>query len=405
MLKNKTILLGVTGGIAAYKSAILVSKLCKMGATVHVIMTENATKFIAPLTFESLSKNKCVIDTFDRTFTFDVEHISLAKKADMLVIAPATANIIGKLANGIADDMLTTTTLACTCPKLVVPAMNTNMYQNPIVTRNMETLKEYGFKIEDPASGLLACGDTGIGKMPEPEDIIKYIEFELAHTKDMLGENILVTAGATRESLDPVRFLTNHSTGKMGYSIAAHCANRGANVTLISANSNLEVPPFVDLVKVSSTKEMFDEVTSRSLNQNIIIKAAAVSDYRPKNISDEKIKKNDEDMSIPLERTEDILSYLGSHKQKKQFLCGFSMETENMIINSKKKLEKKNLDMIVANNLKVEGAGFGVDTNVITIITKDEVHEYDIMEKYAVAEKIIDAIQNMRNSTIAIHKL
>lgn len=396
ILKNKTVLLGVTGGIAAYKIASLASMLVKAGAEVRVIMTDNATNFITPITFETLTGYKCVTDTFDRNFEFKVEHISLAQKADVIMIAPATANVIAKLSHGLADDMLTTTILASKAPKIISPAMNTGMYENPITQDNLDLLKKYGFQVIEPASGYLACGDTGAGKMPEPEILFEYIVQACAYDKDMSGMKVLVTAGPTQESIDPVRYITNHSSGKMGYSIAKACALRGADVTLVSGRTNLTPPLFVNTVPVVSAKDMYDAVTSRSNEMDIIIKSAAVADYRPCNVSTEKVKKKDGDMSIPLERTDDILKHLGEHKKSGQFLCGFSMETENMLENSKKKLEKKNLDLIVANNLKVAGAGFQGDTNIVTFITKDEVTELPIMDKSDVAMCLIDKILSLK---------
>ena len=392
MLKNKTVLVGVTGSIAAYKAAELVSLLIKQHAEVHVIMTENATKFISPITFETLSSNKCPVDTFDRNFQYNVEHISLAKKADVCIIAPATANVIAKLANGIADDMLTTTVLACRCPKIVAPAMNTAMYENPVTQRNLKELELFGWEVMATASGRLACGDVGSGKCPEPSRMLEAVVNTISHQKDMKGLKVLVTAGATRESLDPVRFITNHSTGKMGYAIAAAAAARGAEVTLVSAKSELAPPAYVNVVDVVNTQQMFDAVTSRSADCDIIVKAAAVSDYRPAAYSDEKVKKKDGDMSIALERTPDILKYLGEHRAEGQFLCGFSMETQNMLENSRKKLEKKNLDMIAANNLKQAGAGFGTDTNVPTLITADSVKELPLVSKREAADMLLDEI-------------
>lgn len=392
MLKNKTILLCVTGGIAAYKMADVASSLVKLGATVHVIMTRNATNFINPITFETLTSHKCIVDTFDRNFEFKVEHISLAKAADVVLIAPATANIIGKIANGISDDMLTTTVMACKCPILVSPAMNTNMYENPIVTDNINRLAHYGYKIIEPADGHLACGDSGKGKLPAPDVLVKYILREIAFPKDLEGKNILITAGATQESIDPVRYITNHSTGKMGYALATMAAYRGANVTLISGETTLTPPLFVNTVNIRSAADMFEAVSEHATDSDIIIKAAAVADYTPVSVSNEKIKKKDDDMSIPLTRTQDILKYLGEHKRENQFICGFSMETENMLENSKAKLAKKNADMIVANNLKTAGAGFGTDTNVVTIITRNSVKELDIMSKDEVANVILDNI-------------
>lgn len=392
MLKGKCVVLGVTGSIAAYKIANLASALVKLGADVNVIMTENATNFINPITFETLTSNKCLVDTFDRNFQFNVEHVSLAKKADVFMVAPASANVIGKIANGIADDMLTTTIMAARCPKIISPAMNTNMYENIIVQDNIRKLAGYGFEIIDPANGYLACGDTGAGKMPEPEILMQYIIKAVAFDKDLEGKNVLVTAGPTQEAIDPVRFITNHSTGKMGYSIAENCARRGANVTLVTGPVSITPPLFVDVVKVVSAADMAEAVKSRADKQDIIIKTAAVADYRPTNPATEKIKKKDGDSTIELERTEDILAYLGTHKSENQFICGFSMETENMLENSRAKLDKKNVDMIVANNLKVSGAGFGTDTNVVTIITKDECKELEIMSKADVADAIVSEI-------------
>ena len=392
MLKGKTVVLGVTGSIAAYKIANLASALVKLHADVTVIMTKNATNFINPITFETLTGNKCLVDTFDRNFSYNVEHVSLAKRADICLIAPASANVIGKMAHGIADDMLTTTVLACKCKKLVSPAMNTNMYENPVVQDNLKILSSYGFEIIDPAFGYLACGDTGAGKMPEPEVLLSYILKEIACEKDLAGKKVLITAGPTREKIDPVRYITNHSTGKMGYALAENCMLRGAEVTLVSGPVALTPPPFVDVVPVVSAADMAKAVKQRAGQQDIIIKAAAVADYRPSNPADEKVKKKEGDSSLLLERTEDILSYLGNHRREGQFICGFSMETENMLENSKKKLEKKNVDMIVANNLKTKGAGFGTDTNVVTIITKDEVKELEMMSKTQVAACIMDEI-------------
>ena len=391
-LKNKTVLLGVTGSIAAYKIASLASALKKLEADVHVLMTKNATNFINPITFETLTGNKCPVDTFDRNFEFSVEHVSLAKKADVVMIAPATANVIGKLACGIADDMLTTTVMACKCKKYISPAMNTNMFENPVVTDNLKKLEAYGYGVITPATGYLACGDTGAGKMPEPETLLAYIMYELAHDKDLKGKRVLVTAGPTQEALDPVRYITNHSSGKMGYAIAEVAMLRGAEVTLVSGQVAIEPPMFIDLVKVTSAEDMFNEVTSRADSMDIIIKAAAVADYRPATVADHKMKKKDEDLSIPLERTKDILKYLGENKREGQFLCGFSMETENMVKNSKEKLRKKNLDMIAANSLRVEGAGFKGDTNVLTLITADSVRELELMSKKAAAMELLDAI-------------
>lgn len=395
LLSGKTVLLGVTGSIAAYKIASLASALRKLDADVHVLMTRNATNFITPITFETLTGNKCLVDTFDRNFQFQVEHVSIAQKADIVMLAPATANVIGKLAHGIADDMLTTTLMACKCPIYVSPAMNTNMYENPILQDNLTVLQKYGYHIIDPANGYLACGDTGAGKMPEPEVLLDYILKEIAYKKDLAGKKILITAGPTQEAIDPVRYITNHSSGKMGYALAKMAMLRGAEVTLVGGQSALTPPPFVHYVPVVSAKDMFDAVTSVSDEQDIIIKAAAVADYRPATVSDEKMKKSDDQLSIPLERTDDILKYLGEHKIKGQFLCGFSMETSNMISNSRAKLVKKNLDMIAANCLKVEGAGFAGDTNVLTLITQNEEVSLDLMSKEDAAGIILDKILSL----------
>ena len=393
MLKGKTVVLGVTGSIAAYKIANLASALVKLHADVNVIMTKNATNFITPITFETLTGNKCLIDTFDRNFQFNVEHVALAKRADIFMVAPASANVIGKIAHGIADDMLTTTIMASKCPKLISPAMNTNMFENPILQDNLKILEKYGYEIINPASGYLACGDTGAGKMPEPETLLKYVLRTIAREKDMAGKKVLITAGPTQEKIDPVRYITNHSTGKMGYALAENAMRRGAEVTLVTGPTAIEPPMFVNVVPVTSAEDMAGEVIARAPEQDIIIKAAAVADYRPVNPSDEKIKKKDsEESSIALERTQDILKYLGSHKRADQFICGFSMETENMLENSRAKLAKKNVDMIVANNLKVKGAGFGTDTNVVTIITADDCKELNIMSKADVANAILDEI-------------
>ena len=392
MLTGKTVLLGVTGSIAAYKIAYLASMLKKQQADVHVLMTRNATNFINPITFETLTGNKCLVDTFDRNFQFQVEHVSIAKKADVVMIAPASANVIGKLAHGIADDMLTTTIMACRCKKFISPAMNTNMFENPIVQDNLKTLEHYGYEVIDPAVGYLACGDTGAGKMPEPETLLNYILRECACEKDMKGLKVLVTAGPTQEAIDPVRYITNHSSGKMGYAIAKMAMLRGADVTLVSGRTALTPPPFVRVVPVVTARDMYEAVTSVSQEQDIIIKAAAVADYRPASVSDEKIKKKDDDMSIALERTADILKYLGEHKPDGQFLCGFSMETENMIGNSRVKLTRKNLDMVAANNVKMAGAGFQGDTNVLTLITQDEEVSLPLMSKEDAAGKILDKI-------------
>ena len=392
MLEGKTVLLGVTGSIAAYKIAYLASMLKKQQADVHVLMTRNATNFINPITFETLTGNKCLVDTFDRNFQFQVEHVSIAKKADVVMIAPASANVIGKLAHGIADDMLTTTIMACRCKKFISPAMNTNMFENPIVQDNLKTLEHYGYEVIDPAVGYLACGDTGAGKMPEPETLLNYILRECACEKDMKGLKVLVTAGPTQEAIDPVRYITNHSSGKMGYAIAKMAMLRGADVTLVSGRTALAPPPFVKVVPVVTARDMYEAVTSVGQEQDIIIKAAAVADYRPASVSDEKIKKKDDDMSIALERTDDILKYLGEHKPDGQFLCGFSMETENMIGNSRVKLTRKNLDMVAANNVKMAGAGFQGDTNVLTLITQDEEVSLPLMSKEDAAGKILDKI-------------
>ena len=392
MLEGKTVLLGVTGSIAAYKIAYLASALKKQQADVHVLMTRNATNFINPITFETLTGNKCLVDTFDRNFQFQVEHVSIAKKADVVMIAPASANVIGKLAHGIADDMLTTTIMACRCKKFISPAMNTNMFENPIVQDNLKTLEHYGYEVIDPAVGYLACGDTGAGKMPEPETLLNYILRECACEKDMKGLKVLVTAGPTQEAIDPVRYITNHSSGKMGYAIAKMAMLRGADVTLVSGRTALAPPPFVKVVPVVTARDMYEAVTSVSQEQDIIIKAAAVADYRPASVSDEKIKKKDDDMSIALERTDDILKYLGEHKPDGQFLCGFSMETENMIGNSRVKLTRKNLDMVAANNVKMAGAGFQGDTNVLILITQDEEVSLPLMSKEDAAGKILDKI-------------
>ncbi|MDD3142529.1 MAG: bifunctional phosphopantothenoylcysteine decarboxylase/phosphopantothenate--cysteine ligase CoaBC [Lachnospiraceae bacterium] len=397
MLKGKTVVIGVTGGIAAYKIANLASMLVKLEADVHVIMTEHAVNFINPITFETLTNNKCITDTFDRNFKHKVEHIALAKAADVFLVAPATANVIAKMAYGLADDMLTTTILASKCHKIVAPAMNTNMYENPIVQKNISTLKEWGMEMIEPASGYLACGDIGAGKLPDAEILLQYILKAIAFEKDMQGMNVLVTAGPTVEAIDPVRFITNHSTGKMGYAIAKTCMLRGANVTLVTGPTTIEKPLFVEVIEVNSAKEMYDAVMTRSDDQKIIIKSAAVADYRPQNISDEKVKKSDDNMIIELERTEDILKQLGKQKKEGQFLCGFSMETQNMVENSKIKLEKKKIDMIVANNLKEAGAGFGTDTNIVTIITKDFEKTLECMSKESVSEKIIDEILKIRS--------
>ena len=396
MLKGKTVLLGVTGSIAAYKTASLASALKKLHADVHVLMTQNAVNFINPITFETLTGNKCLVDTFDRNFEYSVEHVSLAKKADVVMIAPASANVIGKIAHGIADDMLTTTVMACRCRKIVAPAMNTNMFENPIVQDNMKILEKYGYDVISPAVGYLACGDTGAGKMPEPELLLEYILQEIACEKDMQGLNVLVTAGPTQEAADPVRYLTNHSTGKMGYAIATVCARRGASVTLVSGPTALKKPQFVRMVEITTAKEMFEAVAGRASEQDIIVKAAAVADYRPKSVSSEKMKKKDGELTLELERTDDILAWLGGHKRPGQFLCGFAMETQDLIGNARQKLQKKNLDMIVANSLRVEGAGFGGDTNVVTMITENEELSLGKMSKEEIASKIMDRIMDIR---------
>lgn len=395
-LQGKCVLLGITGGIAAYKMANVASGLRKAGATVHVIMTENATKFITPLTFETLTNNRCVVDTFARDFQYDVKHISLAKAADLILIAPATANVIAKLANGLADDMLTTTVLAARCKKLVAPAMNTAMLENPITQDNLAKLKKYGFGIIEPAVGMLACKDVGSGKLPEPETLLDCIAMELAREKDMAGLHVTVTAGPTQEALDPVRYLTNHSTGRMGYAIAREAMLRGADVTLISGPTALKPVPGVKTVDVVSARDMFEAIQAALPETDILVKAAAVADYRPVSIAEDKIKKQDGDMAIPLERTDDILGWVAEHRHPGLFVCGFSMETRDMIENSKKKLARKHLDMIAANNLKVAGAGFGVDTNVVTILTADGIQELPLMGKDQVAAKLLDAILERR---------
>lgn len=396
MLQGKHVVLAVTGGIAAYKMATMASMLVKQHAQVQVLMTRNATNFINPITFETLTGRKCLIDTFDRNFEFEVEHVSVAKWADIVLVAPATANVIGKIAGGLADDMLTTTLLACKCKKLIAPAMNTQMYENPIVQDNIRKLEQYGMEVIRPISGHLACGDTGMGKMPEPETMLQYILRDLALPKDMLGLRVLVTAGPTMEAIDPVRFITNHSSGTMGYEIARNCMLRGAEVTLVSGKTAIEPPPFVQVVPVCSAQDMFEAVTSRSRQQDVIIKAAAVADFRPAQVAQEKIKKTEEESVLHLERTQDILQYLGEHKPEGQFLCGFAMETEHLLENARKKLQKKNLDLVVANNLKVEGAGFGAGTNVVTLITKDQEQQLECMSKAQVASRIVDKILSIR---------
>ena len=403
MLKGKTVILGITGSIAAYKMANVASMLKKLHCNVEVIMTKNAVNFINPITFETLTGNKCLIDTFDRNFQFQVEHISLAKRADLLMVAPASANIIGKLANGIADDMLTTTALACTCPKIIAPAMNTNMYLNPIVQDNMKRIQNYGFEMVEAASGHLACGDSGIGKLPEEKLLVEHIVRSIAREKDMKGLKVLVSAGATMEAIDPVRYITNHSTGKMGFALAKAAMLRGASVTVVKGHTEAEEPHFVKMVPVKSAQQMFEAVKEEAADADIVIMAAAVADYRPSEVYDQKVKKSDGEMSIALTRTQDILKYLGENRTAKTFLCGFSMETEHVVKNSRKKLEKKNLDMIVANNLKTAGAGFGTDTNVITIITKDSEQAFDLMSKAQAADCILDAIcKQKRGSHLSV---
>ncbi len=394
MFENKKAVIGVSGGIAAYKTAYLVSALSKAGVEVHVIMTKNATEFISPLVFETLSGQRCVVDTFDKNRQFEVEHIALAKLADLFMIAPATANVIAKAANGLADDMLTTTFLASTCPKVVVPAMNTQMFLNPVTQDNLEKLRHYGIQVVSPAEGLLACGDVGAGKMPEPEDLFKIIERELAYPHDLKGKRVLVTAGATQESMDPVRFITNHSSGKMGFALAKECMLRGADVTLVRAAATAEAPDFCEIVDVRSAQEMFDAVTARADEMDAVMMAAAIADYTPLNVSDQKVKKKDGDLSIPLKRTRDILQYLGEHKKEGQFLLGFSMETQNLVENSTKKLKKKHADMIAANNLKDAGAGFGTATNLVTLITEDGAEQLPLMSKEEVAHAIVDRMKN-----------
>ena len=399
MLKQKCVLLGVSSSIAIYKAASLCSALKKQGADVHVLMTENATKMMSPVIFEQLTGNRACVDTFDRNFPWQVEHVALAKKADLLLVAPATANVCAKLAHGIADDMLTTTALACTCPKLIAPAMNTRMYENPVTKENLKTLTRFGWEVITPASGYLACGDTGAGKLPEPETLLDHIIHTLAYPHDMQGLRVLVTAGPTRESIDPVRYLTNRSTGKMGYAIARAAADRGAKVTLISGPTALSAPLFVETVPVESADDMFREVTTRAEKADLIIKAAAVADYRPVTVADDKIKKHDGDMAIPLTRTQDILGYLGQHRRPGQVLCGFSMETKDMLVNSRRKLEKKNLDLIAANNVKVPGAGFAVDTNVLTLITRQGEEELPLLSKEEAAHRLLDALLRLKDET------
>ncbi len=395
MLKNKTVLLCVSGGIAAYKIPNLVRMLKKLGATVHVIMTRNATNFITPITFETLSANKCLIDTFDRNFQYSVEHVALAKAADVVMVAPASANVIGKIANGIADDMLTTTVMACPCKKIIAPAMNHNMYHNPIVQDNLNKLSRFGYEVITPDTGMLANGDIGDGRMPEEGVLLEYILKEIAFEKDLTGKKVLVTAGATREAIDPVRYITNHSTGKMGYAVARAAMYRGAEVTLVSAAASASPVPFIKTIPVVSAKDMLEAVKNEAENADIIVKAAAVADYRPVSVAENKIKKTEGDSKIELERTDDILACLGANRRDGQIICGFSMETENMLENSRAKLKKKNIDMIVANNLKTEGAGFGVDTNVVTLITPESEEELEIMSKDEVAHRIIDKLLSL----------
>ena len=392
MLKNKTIILGVSSSISAYKAADLASALVKEHAQVHVIMTKNATNIISPITFETLTGNKCLTDTFDRNFKYEVAHVELAKKADLAIIAPATANVLAKLAHGIADDMLTTTMLACDCPKLAAPAMNTRMYDNPVTQDNLKLLEKYGYRLIEPAEGHLACGDTGKGKLPATSVLKEYVIREIARKKDLAGRKVLVTAGPTQEAIDPVRYITNHSSGKMGYAVARMAMLRGAEVTLVSGPASLEPPLFVKTVPVVSAKDMFEAVTAIAGEQDIIIKAAAVADYRPATVSDEKVKKGDDELFLDLERTQDILQYLGEHKKEGQLLCGFAMETSDLERRARVKLEKKNLDMIAANNVKVAGAGFGTDTNVVTLITRDDPIQLKLMSKEDVAEKILDEL-------------
>ena len=398
MLTGKTIVLGVTGSIAAYKIANLTSMLTKLHADVHVLMTENATNFINPITFETLTGHKCLVDTFDRNFNYNIEHVALGTKADIALVAPASANIIAKMAHGIADDMLSTTLLACKCKKIVAPAMNVNMYENPMTQANIQKLRDFGMIVVEPETGMLACKAVGKGKMPSENILLQYLLQEVQYEHDMTGENVLITAGTTREAIDPVRYLTNHSTGKMGYALATAAARRGANVTLISGQTNLDTPLGVTRVDIESAADMFEEVSKRAGQQDIIIKAAAVADYTPQEFSDEKIKKKDGDYSVALKRTTDILAWLGEHRQNGQFICGFSMETEHMLENSRKKLLQKNADMIVANNLRQEGAGFGVDTNIVTLITKEECLELPQMSKEEAAVKILDFIKKIKKA-------
>lgn len=399
MLQGKTVVLGVTGSIAAYKIANLASMLVKLHADVHVIMTRNATNFINPITFETLTSNKCLVDTFDRNFQFNVEHVALAQRADIFMVAPASANVIGKIAGGIADDMLTTTIMACKAPKLIAPAMNTNMFENLIVQDNLKKLEKYGYEVITPATGYLACGDTGAGKLPSEEVLLSYIAKELHYRKDMIGKKVVVTAGPTREALDPVRYISNHSTGKMGYAIAKCAMERGADVVLITGETLIPKPPFVQIIPVVSAKDMFEAVKEYASDADFIIKAAAVADYTPENIASDKIKKSDDDMSISLVRTTDILKYLGENKKQGQIICGFAMETKDLLENATKKLKAKNADMIVANNLKVEGAGFGTDTNLVTLIKKDETKDLPLLSKDDVAKAILDEMMVMADKS------
>lgn len=397
MLKGKTVLLGVTGGIAAYKAAALASALVKQHAAVEVVMTQHATEFITPLTFEQLTGRKVMVDTFDRNFVHQVEHISLAQRTNLVIIAPATANVCAKLAHGLADDMLTTTVLACRCPKLIAPAMNTNMYENPVTQDNLDTLRRYGWEVITPASGRLACGAVGPGKLPEPEELLQYILRQLAFPHDLEGKKVLISAGPTQEALDPVRYLTNHSTGKMGYALARMAMLRGAEVTLVSGPVSIAPPPFIRLIPIVSARDMFEVITANAADSDYIFMAAAVADYTPARYVDDKIKKHDGDLSIPLQRTKDILAYLGEHRSDNQIICGFSMETRDMLENSRAKLQKKKVDMICANNLKVPGAGFGVDTNVITMITRDNITELPLLTKDETANAILDKAVNLSN--------
>ncbi len=396
MLQGKTVLLGVTGGIACYKAAMLASALKKQHANVIVVMTKNATEFITPLTFEQLTGNRVCVDTFDRNYPHSVEHIAIADQADLVLIAPATANVLAKLAHGLADDMLTTTVLACDCPKVAAPAMNTKMYLNPVTQDNLARLRRYGWEVLEPGSGVLACGAVGPGRMPEPQELLEVCLHHLARKKDMAGVKVLVTAGPTREAIDPVRYISNKSTGKMGYAIAKAAAARGAEVTLVSGPVSLPKPPYLEVVDITSAQDMYEAVTSRSGEMDIIIKAAAVADYRPAEVAEDKVKKQEGEMSIPLARTNDILQYLGEHKRPGQFLCGFSMETRDMVDNSRKKLEKKHLDLIAANNVKVAGAGFAVDTNILTLISPDDMTELPLLSKDDAADVLLDVIMKRK---------